>query len=270
MSNLPANKSLSFYAGIAALFAVGQGAFAHTTVMSQATEGTTAYNALQIGHGCTIETGKVDANKQPITKKIPVVGQSAIFPTLNPLVTRPDPADPAKTIAMNLADVISDPLGLAGKADLVQDRSVFKHQDEITDNGREDGKVIGFHSIRGDLQTNLRGLVPFRFTPPVFTKSDGNPEHCANSILIKVAIADICKKNAFPPKEGTANLWIPSVTSKFTDGNIDGIGAAATLTVKRNTAKNPLDPSCGDGYAVTISPSNEDVDAHLPVRGYWN
>jgi hypothetical protein len=249
LSSIPLKKlAACSLAGL--LFAVGQGVYAHTTVRDQATEGTTGYNALQIGHGCT----------DPATsKKFPVTANVAILPTVNPIVTRLDPADPSKTVPVNLFDVIDqakNPLGLAGLADLVQDRSVFAQQDEIYD---DKGNLIGFYGAKGNLQTNLRGLVTFRFTPPAFVPADAT--HCAKRLLVKIAIADVCNKKTFPPKPGTANLWIPSLTAKFTDGEIDGIGAPATLTINH---KGALDPACGDGYDVTVTPSAEDVDAHLP------
>lgn len=237
---------------VAVLCAAGSEVFAHTTVRDQAKEGTAAYNALQIGHGCT----------DPATsKKLPVIAQSVVFPTLDPIVTRPDPADASKTIPFLLSDAIADPLGLAGKADLVQDKSVFARQDEVYD---DRGNLIGFYGTKGNLQPNLLGLTTFRFAPPTFVPSD--PTHCVRRLLIKIAIADICNKNVFPPTPASANLWIPSLTAKFADGEIDGIGAPANLVVNR---KDALDPACGEGYDVTVTPSPEDVDAHLPIKGYW-
>lgn len=255
-------KKLALSSLMAALCGTSLGVLAHTTVRDQATEGTTSYNALQIGHTCAVETNKVGADGNPITKQIPIIAQSVVFPTMNPIVTRPDPNDATKTIPVNLSDVISDATGLAGKADLVQDKNIFASQNEVYDSTGTN--LIGFNATRGNLQTNLRGLVPFRFTPPTFVASDAN--HCAKRLLVKIAIADICKKT-FPPKPGTANLWIPGVTTTFTHADIDGVGAPATLTINR---KNALDPACGEGYDVTVTPSSEDVDAHLPIKGYWN
>ena len=236
------------------LCGMGQSVSAHTTVRDQATEGKTTYNALQIGHGCA----------NPATgRNLPVTAESVVFPTVNPIVTRSDGT--ATTLEAEVTDTSAhahDPLivGLTGKASLVQDRNVFKHQNEIYD---ANGNVIGFYSTRGNLQTNLIGLVPFRFKALKIL-----PTSCAKRVLVKIAIADICKRT-FPPRPGTANLWIPATTAQFTDSNIDGIGAPATLTINRDPA-NPLDPACGEGYDVIITPSNEDVDAHLPIKGYWS
>ena len=53
-----------------------QGAMAHTTLQAQATEATTSYNNVVIGHGCTVGGASV-----------PVIAQSVVFPTVNPIVT---------------------------------------------------------------------------------------------------------------------------------------------------------------------------------------
>lgn len=255
-------KNLTLCSLAAALCGAGQGAFAHTSFKDKAVEGTTAYTAIQIGHTCETPKGK----------KIPLIAQSVVFPTMNPIVTHPDPSDPTKILTdLNLSDVISDPVGLAGKASVFQDRSIFKRQDVIADGN---GNVIGFRGTHGNLQANLRGLVPLRFTAPTIA-----PTSCARSVLVKVAVADICKKDVFPPKPGTANLWIPNMTATFPDGTIDGSspnfqgGSPATLTITRTSALPadcPVNAKDGKpGYDVTIWPSDEDVNAHLPIKGYW-
>ena len=259
-------------AALIAVFGAGQGAYADTSIKESQTEGTTGYNALQIVHGCETESGK----------KLPVIAQSVVFPTQNPTVTRvlttvaavpataTTAAVPAQTTetATTLAAEITDRTGLAGKADLVQDKNIFNKQKKVYD---ANGNLIGFNGTRGNLDPNLLGLVPFRFTPVTF-KADS----CARRVLVQIAVADICKQS-FPPKAGTANLWIPAFTGKFTDTAIEGIGAPAVLTIKRNTSK-ALPAGCpanadkdnGDkGYDVVIAPSAADVDAHLPIRGYW-
>ncbi|CAL1241709.1 hypothetical protein [Candidatus Methylocalor cossyra] len=244
-----------------------QGVHAHTTVAEPAIEGTSARFSLAIGHGCEINTGQVDANGRVITKKLPVIAQSVVFPTVNPIVTRPNPADPAKPIPMKLSDVLTDPLGFTGKITLIQDRNIFSVQNLILDGG---GNTIGFYGLKGKLQPNLLGMVPFNFTAPAFVPSD--PAHCAKRVVVKIAVADICKLT-FPPKPGTANLWIPNTTAKFADSRIDGIGMPAILTINRKpdpaTGQVKLDPACGEGYDVTVTPSNEDIDANLPIKGRW-
>lgn len=251
MLKLKPLRIFTLASAVTLLCGAGQGVYAHTTIKDQATEGATSYNALQIGHTCSLENGK----------KLPIIAQSVVIPTQSPIVTRPDPSDATKTIEIPLSDVITDAAGLAGKLAVVQDRSIFKKQAVVKDEATHTN-VIAFNSTQGNLDPDFRGLVPFRFTPPTFVKSDAT--HCAKRLLVKIAIADICKRSK--PKAGTANLWIPSVTSKFTDASIDGIGSPATLTINR---KDALDPACGAGYDVTVTPSAEDVDAHLPINGYW-
>ncbi len=273
MLNKHTIRNLAFCSLATALFGAGQNAFAHTSVKDQATEGVSSYNALQIGHTCELENGR----------KIPVIAQSVVFPTASPTVTQSlvtnAKASPATTqvTPTTLDAEITDPLGLAGKADLVQDKNIFKRQNEVYDGN---GNLIGFNGTQGNLQTNLRGLVPFRISTPVpFFKATS----CAKRMVVKIAVADICKKT-FPPKPGTANLWMPSTTGKFTDSSIDGVGAAAALTINRDTTKNPLPAGCPiddgapldkttklpiAGYDLIVTPTPEDIDAHLPIKGYW-
>jgi hypothetical protein len=229
---------------LAALTGAGFGVAAHTTIEEQALEGQEFLNAVQIEHGCENDrTGK----------SLPVIAQSVLFPTQNPTVMRSDGT--LTTLAAEITDTVS----VAGLARLVQDRNIFKVQQEIYD---ANGNVIGFRGTQGRLQTDLLGRIPFQWGPLLF-----QPNSCAKRLRIQVAIADICRKT-FPPKAGTANLWIPQTTSKFTDTSNEGIGSPATLTINRNLANNPLAASCGAGYDVTVIPSNEDIDAHLPFKGW--
>ena len=243
--NLPV-CALTAMLGVAAADAI-----AHTTIKDQMVEGKTGYNALQIGHGCE-DPVRTNSRGEPYI--YPVTAQSVVFPTLNPIVTRSDGA-----VTSLDAEVETDTL--AGHFDLVQDRNVFTVQNEKYD---ANGNTIGFYGRKGYLQTNLRGLVPFRVNAINFL-----PTSCAARLLIKVAIADICRSK-FPPKAGTANLWIPENTPAFSDPEIDGIGGAATLIINRDLVANPLDAqSCGAGYDVTVTHSPEDIDTNLPIRGHW-
>ncbi|WP_428001539.1 hypothetical protein [Acidovorax sp.] len=216
-----------------------QGAMAHTTIQAQAAEATTTYNNVVIGHGCTVGGASV-----------PVIAQSVVFPTVNPVVT----------VSGNVpASISENPLSIesfANIAQLIQNRNVFTKQAEKKN---ATGQVIGFEGTEGSLDPSLHGLIPFRTAGVTF-----KPNSCAKQLLVKVAIADICVKN------GAANLWIPSLTPKYTNPNVDGIGSPATLTINRDLTKNPLPSSCGEGYTITLTPSPADVDANLPIPGYLN
>jgi len=209
---------------------------AHTTVQVQANEGTTTYNNLVIGHGCTLANGT----------KLPVIAQSVVFPTVNPRYTVNG------TVSGNPAVVSIN--SLANIAQLIQSKHLFARQKEKTNAA---GAVIGFENTDGELDVTLHGLVPFR-TAGVSFPADS----CATKLIVQIAVADICQKN------GAKNLWIPAVTSKYSDPSVDGIGAPASLTINRDLAKNPLPASCGAGYTFTVTPSNEDVDANLKLDGY--
>ncbi|CAK0758826.1 conserved hypothetical protein [Gammaproteobacteria bacterium] len=217
----------------------GQNASAHTVIQNPATEATTTYNNLVIGHGCTL----ADGSKQG------VIAQSVVFPTVNPIVTVS-----SGTFAGN--PVPFSQTTLANIPQLIQNKDIFTKQAEKRD---AKGNVIGFTNTEGYLDPDLHGLVPFRTAGINFT-----PDGCAKTLLVKVAIADVCQKN------GANNLWIPAVTPKFPDPAVDGIGAPATLIFNRDLVKNPFAAAsnCGTGYEITLTPSTEDIDANLPIPGY--
>lgn len=213
-------------------------AHAHTTIQVQAAEGTTTYNNLVIGHGCTAPNGS----------KLPVIAQSVVFPTVNPKLTF------TGAFAGNPAMVSASTV--AGIPQLIQTKHLFNKQREKTNAA---GQVIGFENSDGTLDPTLHGLVPFRTAGITFL-----PDSCAARVVIQIAVADICEKN------GAKNLWIPALTAKYSDPTVDGIGSPASLTVNRDQAKNPLPAVCGAGYTLTVTPSAEDIDANLKLDGYLN
>lgn len=235
-----------------ALAAVVSTAGAHTTIRSQATEGVTEDNALKIGHTCETEDGN----------HIPVIAQSVIFPTMDPVITTSD----GSTIS-SMAQVIE--LGsLAGLGRPLQDRNIFRTQRQKYD---DLDNVIGFEAANGSLNTEIPGRVPFQYAAPRIVAGS-----CAKRLLIKVAIADICLRG-FGMEDsiafGKANLWIPDDSSRIATmakaASVDGVGAPATLTVNRNLTTNPLPAACGAGIDVTVTPSAADIDKNLRITGYW-
>ncbi len=236
----------------AALAVAVSTASAHTTIRSQATEGVTEDNALKIGHTC--ETAD--------ESHIPVIAQSVIFPTLDPVLTASD----GSTIA-NLAQVIEQG-SLVGLGRPIQDKSVFKMQRQKYD---ELGNVIGFEAAAGSLDPEIPGRAPFQYAAPRFVAGS-----CAKRLLIKVAIADICVRGTGMNDSiafGKVNLWIPDDSSQIAtlakSRNVDGVGGAATLTVNRNLTTNPLAAACGAGIDVTVTPSAADIDKNMPIAGFW-
>jgi len=221
-------------------------ASAHTTVQSPTVEGVREDNALRIGHGC----GEHGA----------VVAQSVVFPTDRPELSASDPA----VVLTDLAEVIRQG-SLAGLAQSIQDRSIFAVQGETVD---ANGNVVGFHARKGRLEPELAGRVPFQWSAPGFL-----PASCANRLLVKIAIADVCSAQQPILAPEKVNLWIPDNGSRFAAlgraAGVEGIGGAATLIVQRNAATNPLPAECGAGFDVTVTPSAEQVDRDLPIPGYW-
>lgn len=219
---------------------------AHTEVAYPVTEGSETLNYITIGHGC-------EATNSPVT------AQSVIVPTVDPVVTLSTGG------TSTLADEINGNLGLKGLIKPIQDKSIFTKQDVKSDSSIAPSNIIGFVGTHGNLSTKLLGRVPFTAVAPTFKASS-----CANRMIVTLAIADICKKT-FPPKVGTANLWIPAATTKFADATVDGIGEAPQLIIERSGS---LPSHCsGDGfpngYDVTVVPSPTDIDTNLPIKGTW-
>ncbi len=221
-------------------------ASAHTDVTDNITEGRSGFNSLAIEHGCS----------NPATgRNLPVIAQSVVFPGSNPRVTRSD----GSTSPGLSAEIVAGS-GLAGLATPVQDKSIFRKQRAIKD---ANSNTIGFSGTGGSLAADLMGQVPFHLTAIRFQSTS-----CAKTLTVQIAVADICTR-VFPPKPGTANLWIPAATSKFKGTGVEGFGAPALLTVNRDLDSNPLPVHCGGGYDVTVAPTEDEVDAYLPIKGYW-
>jgi hypothetical protein len=218
---------------------------AHTTIKAQATEGVRDDNAIRIGHGCEDHA---------------VIAQSVVFPGDDAEIATSDP----NVAIAELSEVIAQG-SLAGLVGGIQDRSIFERQRERVDSN---GNVVGLQGWWGRLKPTLAGRVPFQFTAPNFV-----PESCATKLRVIVAIADICdlsKPTLLPEK---VNLWIPDNGSLYAvqgaAGGVEGIGHPAVLTVNRNLATNPLDPSCGAGFEVTVTPSAAQIESDLPIANVW-
>jgi len=242
----------SMLAACVAVALCAHGAFAHTTVRSQATESVTEDNALKIGHGCTTPEGA----------RIPMIAQSVVFPSAAPELSTSD-GSPVASL-----DAVIEQGTVAGLVRAIQDKGVFRAQQVKRD---ALGNMTGFSGTSGSLDVDVLGRVPFQFAAPKFVATS-----CARRLLVKVAIADVCLLGAGladSVKQGKVNLWIPDNGSAFAVAgkaqNIDGIGAPATLTINRNVAANPLPSSCGAGIDVTVTPSAADVTVNLPIPGVW-
>jgi hypothetical protein len=229
----------------AALCIAAPHALAHTTIQSQMTEGVRGDNALRIGHGCGDR---------------PVIAQSFVIPGESPELETGDPA-----IVLGSLDEVIDRSSLANLLAGIQDRSIFERQREQLD---PNGRVVGIQGFRGRLEPTLAGRMPFQFTPPFF-----DSESCATRLQVVVAIADICDRSKPTLRPEKVNLWIPANGSNFAlqgaANGVEGIGEPAVLTVNRDLASNPLDPSCGAGFEVRVTPAAAQIDRDLPIPGVW-
>ncbi|HLF96546.1 MAG TPA: hypothetical protein VI457_05330, partial [Methylococcaceae bacterium] len=207
------------------------------SIALEAAEGEIAANTLQIEQGCY--SGGAAR---------PVIAYSALFPADD---TNADSFRSDNDAPVDLADVIANGGGLAGLMAPAQDKSTFSAQTLKLDSS---GKTIGLQGTKGRLPTDLTGQVPFVFTAPNF-----RAESCARRLLVKIAVAEVCRRTD-PPAVGDVNLWIPNQTTKFSNGalipeadNSARSGVPATLTVNRTT---PLDAGCNGGYDVTVWPAD--------------
>jgi hypothetical protein len=230
---------------VTALWAVAPHTFAHTSIKSQATEGVRDDNAIRIGHACEDHA---------------VIAQSVVFPGESPEITTSDPA-----VAIGEIGEVIQQSSLAGLVGGIQDRNVFESQRESVD---PNGNVVGLQGWHGWLAPTYAGRVPFQFTAPNFL-----PESCATKLRLIVAIADICDRSTPTLLPEKVNLWIPDNGSTYAvqgaANGVEGIGTPAVLTVNRNLASNPLDPSCGAGFEVTVTPSAAQIDRDLPIPRVW-
>jgi hypothetical protein len=267
-------KKIAICSLTAAMFGASSVALAHTGFKDKVMEGSTFYTAITIGHGCGSAT-----NDTPL----PVIAQSVLFPNNADSVWSKLDANGNRVAALTIDKVVEGTI-LGITPGLVQDKSIFNRMAEVADSSTLVGahpapNVRAFRMWNGNLQTDLTGLVPFKIAAPKFL-----PTSCAKSLKIRVAIANWCKTSAtnsadLTDKDRRADFWLGKPTAYFNDPKVVSIANPAdttvkpywpTLTITRDTAANPLPPSCGDGFDAAVEPSVADINANLPMTGYPN
>lgn len=165
--------------------------------------------------------------------------------------------------AVDLADHIdSSPVRGVGA---VQDRNIFRRVTEVEADGPFGENVRAIHYTHGRLDNHLIGLVPWNASFPRFKEGS-----CATKMKVNMAIANYCTRSK--TNDNRSDIWIGHFTELFNDPAVVSQSPPnfwPHVVVVRDMENNPLDPECGEGFEIEVSPSDEDIDAYLPIKGYW-
>ena len=200
-------------------------------------------NRIRIPHGCN---GK------------DIRAMSIVFPELHSPAVRTDTGE-----AVELSEHIDNDPVISPKP--VQNHNIFRKIRQLGESGHHDSKIRAFHLTRGRLDTDLIGIVPWDGSFPSF-----NPDSCIARLKVNIAIANYCNRSR--TREDRADIWIGHFTPLFDDPAVvvqSPPNFWPHLIVVRDLAGNPLNPECGEGYEIEVSPSDQTIDELLPLRGYW-
>ncbi|QPJ62355.1 MAG: hypothetical protein G3M70_10945 [Candidatus Nitronauta litoralis] len=226
----------------------------HTTILKKNTpskyavreelEGTSSViNHVRIPHGCN---------------GTDIRAMSLVFPNGNTTAVATDNNE-----SVDLVDHIEgSPVSDIGA---VQDKNIFRHIAEVEANGPFGENVRAIHYTNGKLDAHHVGLVPWNSNFPKFKEGS-----CATSLKVNIAIANYCTRSR--TAENRADIWIGHLTELFNDPAVVSQSPPnfwPHLIVVRDQENNPLAPECGEGFGIEVSPSDEDIDAYLPIRRYW-
>jgi hypothetical protein len=257
MPSLIMVRRLTTCSVISLLYAVSQGALAHTGVRDQvrssATSTTTSNNAFVITHGCSGAEGGPDP--------LPVIGQSAVFPFGNASqavwVRLGNPNTPIEPITVIGGDGLLN-LSVSG----VQDGSIFDTQGEEGN----PGPVHALNWKDGSLNPELNGYTLFRVTVPTIVNN------CVANLRLRIAVANWCeeeKNEATDPNNNRADWWFTAETGtqSFTDPDLIQPSFWTTLTVMNPNATDANCPA-DQRFDVAVMPSGADIDTYLPHRRF--
>lgn len=241
-------------------------AIAHTTVLKKNTpddwgvrnelEGSSgSISALTIPHGCSSPDGTLGPS--------PVRAQAVVWPNGHDAIainqTTGDPVDLAEEIDGN---AVTSPKP-------VQDRNIFGSIKVQTgpvptffSHGERNKDVRAFHYNYGKLHVDLLGIMPYRASYPHFKETS-----CAIGMRVNIAIANYCTRHL--SNDNRADIWIGRLTDKFNDPDVVSVGFWPHVIVVRDLENNPISESCGDGYTLEVSPSDESIDEFLPISRHW-
>ena len=261
-------RKLTVYSLATLICSAGQVALAHTGVKDKVTEGVAGYNAFTIRHGCT-------SNETPEGSATPavaanVIAMSVVFPnSANPLDSRVYKLDDKGIQIEELSDLSADiegvnsgvgfsnmGIGLVAGGGTLFPNFMPTIDDKKAIRGYHTWSGTGGGPIKGaDLQespVSMTGLSPFRFGSIKF-----KPTSCAKSLLVRVAVANWCKRGAASKKKADRlDVWIGHATPLFADQLTMPRNAPydaakekpfwPTMTVTRNHT-SPLPAGCDPG-----------------------
>ena len=267
----------------ATMMVATQEASAHASVLNTVNSGkaigSTSFSRIGVNHACTGTT--------PVT---PVVAQSAVIPTINPVIsTATVTNNVAGAYTIQTGAVVSDYLfsnygsvagvspvvnptpltTLAGLFNLVQSKDVFSSSIEQRNAANA---VIGWVSTKGGLQINEHGEVPFRFTNVFFGRNS-----CVHDVVVQLAVADICKITSKPPfttlaKSQGVELWIDntlaSLPTEFPAVAIENSAGTTNLTINRDPIQDPYPASCANAPIASAATNLAATTQANAVTGY--
>ena len=268
-------KYVSLGLGALTMMGAGQAAFAHASILNTVNSGkaigSTSFSRIGVNHACNGTT--------PVT---PVVAQSAVIPTINPLIsTATVTANVAGTYAVVPGATVGQYLitssagttpvtTLAGAFQLVQSKDVFSTSIEQRN---ATNAVIGWVSTKGSLQINEHGEVPFRFTNVFFGANS-----CVHDVVVQLAVADICKTTSQPPLSSASlsttqgvNLWLDNTlggSTAFPAAAIENGAGTTNLTINRDPVQDPYPASCANAPIATAATNLAATTQANAVTGY--
>ncbi|MDT8405910.1 MAG: hypothetical protein RQ715_01535 [Methylococcales bacterium] len=233
-------------------------AFAHTRLeFPVIQEGTRSDNNIVVTHGCT---------------DLPVIGTVNVFPDV--ALAR------VQTSTDNFVDNIVDDARLAtdfmsgGSITGLVSREVFSLSELIKD---PQGNAVGFWNGAGTIPASGWAAK----SPVRIGAINIEPTSCATKVVVVPAIANICQLGSLADVTGPtgrfeeSNLFVDLWTAPDAGSPFDGPAwnFPATLTVERDLENNPLPASCGEGFAVRVFPSAEQLDRDFKAvyqgREFW-
>ena len=216
---------LTVYSLATLICGVGQVALAHTGVKDEAGEGVAGYNAFTITHGCT-------SNATPEGSATPavagnVIAQSVLFPNsanvqdsvVHKLDVKGIEIEELSDLSKDIEGVNSR-LGFSGMGIgiVAGGGTLFPNimptiDDKKAIRGYATWGGTGGGPFKGaDLQESIvstTGLSPFRYGSIKF-----KPTSCAKSLMIRVAVANWCKRGAASKKKADRlDVWIGHATA---------------------------------------------------------